>query len=155
MAERAAHSAIEVVRRPSLSRPRLSDAAVSPSIMRKSRPKQRTFTHAHRQRLERAIHLYLRWCYRQKTAARTSELAVRLGVLPQYISWIGRMIFGKPLRIVLREKQLEEAERLLRHTPLPVEEVAIRSAFGTASTFYRWFIAKHGIAPAAFRGLKK
>ena len=123
--------------------------------MRERRPPQRTFTHAHRQRLERAIDVYLRWCYRQKTAARTSELAARLGVLPQYISWIGPMIFGKPLRIVLREKQLEEAERLLRQTPLPVEEVALRAAFGTPSTFYRWFLEKHGIAPAAFRELKK
>jgi AraC-like DNA-binding protein len=123
--------------------------------MRETPVKQRIFSDAHRQRLERAIQLYLRWCYRQKTAARTSELAARIGVLPQYISWIAPMIFGKPLRIVLREKQLLEAERLLRQTPLAVEEVALRCAFGTASTFYRWFVAKHGIAPAAFRELKK
>lgn len=123
--------------------------------MRESRPSQRTFTHAHRQRFERSVDVYLRWCYHQKTAARTSELARRMGVLPQYVSWIGPMIFGKPMRRVLRDKQLEEAERLLLQTPLPVEEIAIRSAFGTASTFYRWFIAKHGVAPAAFRELKK
>ena len=121
----------------------------------REQPNQRTYTFAHRQRLERAIDVYLRWCYRHQTAARTSELAARLGVLPQYLSWIAPTILGKPLRVVLREKQLKEAERLLRHTPLPIGEVAIRTAFGTPSTFYRWFVEKHEITPAAFRELKK
>ncbi len=121
----------------------------------REQPNQRTYTFAHRQRLERTIDIYLRWCYRHKTAARVSELAARAGVLPQYMSWIARPILGKPLRVVLREKRLQEAERLLRHTPLPVEEIALRAAFGTPSTFYRWFLEKHGIAPAAFRELKK
>jgi len=116
----------------------------------REQPNQRNYTFAHRQRLDRAIDVYLRWCYRHKTAARTSELAARLGVLPQYLSWIAPTILRKPLRVVLREKQLEEAERLLRHTPLSIEEIAIRAAFGTPSTFYRWFIEKHGITPALF-----
>jgi AraC-like DNA-binding protein len=121
----------------------------------REQPNQRTYTFADRQRLLRTIDIYLRWCYRHQTAARTSELAARLGVSPQYLSSIARPIFGKPLRVVLREKRLREAERLLRHTPLPVEEVAIRAAFGSPSTFYRWFVEKHGITPVAFRELKK
>jgi AraC-like DNA-binding protein len=118
-------------------------------------PNQRVYTFADRQRHERAIDVYLRWCYRNKTAARTSELAARVGVSPQYLSGIAPVIFGKPLRVVLREKQLLEAERLLRLNALPVDQVAIRAAFGTPSTFYRWFQAKHGISPTAFRELKK
>lgn len=121
----------------------------------REQPNERTYNFADRQRLERTIDVYLRWCYRHKTAARTSELAARAGVSPQYLSWIARPILGKPLRVALREKRLEEAERLLRHTPLPIEEVAVRAAFGSPSTFYRWFLEKHGIAPAAFRELKK
>jgi AraC-like DNA-binding protein len=121
----------------------------------REQPNRRTYTFADRQRLLRTIDIYLRWCYRHQTAARTSELAARLGVSPQYLSSIARPIFGKPLRVVLREKRLGEAERLLRHTPLPVEEVAIRAAFGSPSTFYRWFVEKHGITPVAFRELKK
>jgi len=118
-------------------------------------PNQRKFTFDHRRRLERAIDVYLRWCYGRETAARTSELAERLGVRPQYLSWVAPKILGRPLRIVLRQKQLKEAERLLRHTPLPIEEVALRAAFGTPSTFYRWFMEKHEITPAAFRELNK
>ena len=155
MAEPATHNAAQVARRPLLPRTR-SVAAVSPPRMRnRIPPNQRAYTVIHRQRLIRAIDVYLRWCYRHKTAARTSELAARLGVLPQYLSWIAPTILKKPLRVALREKQLVEAERLLRHTPLSVEEIAIRSAFGVPSTLYRWFVAKHGIAPAAFRELKK
>lgn len=116
--------------------------------------KPRTFTFAHRQRLERAAEHYLRACYRQQTAARTSEFATFLGVLPQYLSWIAPKILGKPLQIFLREKQLAYAVRLLRTTPLTVEEIAVRSAFGTPGTFYRWFVATHGMPPAAFRELK-
>ena len=46
-------------------------------------------------------------------------------------------------------------ENRLKSHPLPVEEVAICAAFGSPSTFYRWFLEKHGIAPAVFRELKK
>ncbi len=123
--------------------------------MRETTPQQRTFTYSHVQRLARSCAVYLRWCYKNKTAARTSELAVRLGVLPQYLSTIAPKILGKPMRVYLREQQLVEAERLLRHTPLPVDEIALRAAFGTPATFYRWFVKKHGMPPAAFRELKK
>jgi AraC-like DNA-binding protein len=121
----------------------------------RQQPNERTYTFAHRQRLLRTIDVYLRWCYRQKTAARTSELAARAGVHPQYLSGIAPAVLGKRLLAALREKQLNEAERLLRHTPLSVEEIALRSAFGTPSTLHRWFLDRHGITPAAFRELKK
>lgn len=157
MADPAAQPAHPAARRPEPPRARFPTVpVVSPSTMRgRQQPNERAYTFAHRQRLLRAIEVYLRWCYRQKTAARTSELAARLGVLPQYLSWIAPVILGKPLLVVLREKQLQEAERLLRHTPLSVKEIALRSAFGTPSTLQRWFREKHGIAPAAFRELKK
>lgn len=118
-------------------------------------PNKRTYSPIHLQRLVRSMAVYLRWCYRHKTAARTSELAARMGVRPQYLSSIGPTILGKRLSVALREKQLEEAERLLIQTTLPVDQVALHAAFGTPSTFYRWFQEKHSISPAAFRELKK
>jgi AraC-like DNA-binding protein len=118
-------------------------------------PCSRCGTHIHVQRLKHAARLYLCWCYKRKTAARTSELAHRLGVLPQYLSWIAPQILGMPLHVFLREKQLVEAERLLIHTPMKVDEIAFRAAFGTPSTFYRWFKEKHGMAPGAFRELNQ
>jgi len=66
--------------------------------------------------------------YGQKTAARTSELAARVGVLPQYLSWMGPRILKTPLRLALREKQLQEAERLLSLGVLSVDRGASSEA---------------------------
>ena len=115
----------------------------------------RRFTHAHRQRLERAAAHYLRDCYRRATAPRVSELAGVLGLAPPYLSRIASPILGMPLRDYLRKRQLEYAVRLLRTTPLPVAEIALRAGFGTVSTFYRSFRAVWGTTPAAFREVMK
>ncbi len=115
----------------------------------------RTFTHGHRQGLDRAAEHYLRECYRQKKPARAKELARSLDLTPEYVSWLGANILGGSLHRYLREKQLEYAARLLRRTPLSVEEIAARSAFGTRSTMHRWFVDVYGMGPAAFRERKE
>jgi AraC-like DNA-binding protein len=120
----------------------------------RQQPNQRTYTFAHRQHFAGAIDVYLRWCYRHQTAARTSELRRAWTSCP--VPQLARPDDPRQaLRVVMRAKQLKEAERLHRHTPLAIEEAAIRAAFGTPSTFYRWFVEKHGITPAAFLELKK
>lgn len=111
----------------------------------------RTFTHRHRQGLDRAIEHYLRECYRQKKPARAKELARSLDRTPEYVSWLGAKVLGESLHRFLRRKQLEYAAGLLRRTPLSVEEIAVRSGFGTRSTMHRWFVDAYGIGPAAFR----
>ena len=115
----------------------------------------RTFTHAHRQRLDRAVEHYLRQCYRTNTAARASEFAAHLGLTPEYVSWLASRILGMSLHQYLRQQQVAYAARLLKTGPLPVDEIAIRSGFGTHGTFYRWFSAVYGTTPGAFRELKK
>ena len=80
---------------------------------------------------------------------------MRLGLTPEYVSWLAAKILGKSLQAFLREKQAAYAARLLRITPLTVDEIAIQSGFGTPATFYRWFVAIYGMTPAAFRRLKK
>jgi AraC-like DNA-binding protein len=117
--------------------------------------KPRSFTHAHRQRLERAAEHYLRNCYRNNSAARASEFAMELGLTPEYVSWLATRILGKSLHAFLREKQVAYAARLLKTSPLSVEEIALRSGFGTAATLYRWFIATYEVPPGAFRKLKE
>jgi AraC-like DNA-binding protein len=123
------------------------------TTFRKKNP--RTFTLAHRHRLDRAAEHYLRFCYRQKTAARASEFATYAGRTPEYMSWLARNAVGKSLRTFLREKQLAYAAQLLRTTPLSVEEIAERAGFGTAGTLYRWFAAAYGMSPGQFRESKK
>ena len=116
--------------------------------------KQRTFTPGHRQGLDRAADHFLRECYRLKKPAREKDFARSLDLTPEYVSWLGAKIVGG-LHGFLRKKQLEYAGRLLRRTPLSVEEIAARSGFGTRSTMHRWFVKAHGVGPAAFRELEK
>lgn len=122
----------------------------------KDRP-PRIFTHADRQRFDRAAEHYLRKCYRTNSAARASEFAAELDMTPEYVSWLATQILGKPLRDYLREKQLIYAAWLLRILPreITVEEIALRSAFGTYRTFHRCFLEAYGVTPGAYRDLKK
>lgn len=120
---------------------------------RKKKP--RTFTLAHRHRLDRAAEHYLRFCYRNRTAARASDFASYIQRTPEYLSWLARKAVGKSLHDFLREKQVAYAAQLLRTTPLPVDEIAVRAGFGTPGTLYRWFTEAYGMPPGQFRGLKK
>ena len=109
---------------------------------RKKKP--RTFTHGHRQGLDRAAEHFLRECYRQKKPARGKDFARSLDLTPEYVSWLGAKILGGSLHAFLRKKQVEYAVRLLRRTPLSLEEIAARSGFGTRSTMRRWFVEAYG-----------
>jgi two-component system response regulator YesN len=143
--------------RTTLSRtPVLAAIATAPSsamTMRERKP--RTFTHAHRQRLDRAIAHYLDQCYASRSAARVSEFAAFLERNPEYMTRTAVSIVGVPLREYLRTRQLEEAERLIVTTPLPMREIALHAGFGTTSTFYRCFKQAHNMTPGAFREVRK
>jgi AraC-like DNA-binding protein len=119
------------------------------------KPSDRTFTHAHRQKLDRAIGHYLHECYTRKTAARVSELADRLKVHPDYLTRTAASILGSSLLEYLREKQITEAERLLTATPLSNEQIALLAGFGTPSTLYRRFRRAKQTSPGAFRMVRK
>ena len=123
--------------------------------MREKNARNRTFTHEHRQRLDRATAHYLQECYANRTAARVSEFAAFLGFHPDYLTRTAASILGMRLHGYLRTKQLEEAERLIRTTPLPMHEIALHAGFGTTSTFYRIFRAVHQMPPGAFRKVRK
>ena len=117
----------------------------------------RTFTFVHRQRLDRVADHYLRECYRTNTAVRASDFAAGLGLTPEYVSWLAARVLGMSLHAWLRAKQLHHAARLLRTLPpeITVEEIAMRSGFGTSRTFHRRFSEAYGTTPGAYRGLKK
>lgn len=102
-------------------------------------------------RLERAAELYLHACYGTRTAARAEEFAEYLRVARPYLSRLVPELIGMPLRDFLRARQLKYAQRLLRTTPAPVDQIAISSAFGTPWTFYRCFKAAFGMTPAEYR----
>jgi AraC family transcriptional regulator, transcriptional activator FtrA len=55
-----------------------------------------------------------------------------------------------PLRW-LHEQRLLHARRLLEHSDLPVEDVAVRSGFGTATTLREHFARAVHTTPTAYR----
>ena len=108
--------------------------------------------HADRRRYDKIIDRYLRDCYALRTVARVSELADLLEAPRPYLSKVIPRLFGKPLRALLRERQLAEALRLLEVAPtLDIDEIASASAFGHRSTFFRLFRAAFGMTPYEYR----
>src|SRR6266568_3092042 len=106
---------------------------------------------ADRQRLERAADLYLHACYGTRSAARADEFAAYLRIARPHLSRLVPQLIGMHLRDFLRSRQLAYAKKLLRTTPLSIDEIALASAFGTPWTFYRWFRAAFGTTPARYR----
>ena len=51
--------------------------------------------------------------------------------------------------------RLTVAERLLLETPSYMREIALHAGFGTISTLYRCFKQAYGMAPGAFRKVRK
>lgn len=107
--------------------------------------------HTDRSRYAAVIEQYLADCYARRTVARVSELADLLKASRPYLSRVIPQLFGRSLRRLLRERQLEEAKRLLRLTDLHLDEIAAASAFGDRSTFYRLFRTMAGITPHQYR----
>jgi AraC-like DNA-binding protein len=106
---------------------------------------------ADQRRYDDIIETYLTDCYARRTAARVSELAALLESSRPYLSRVIPQLFGKPLRTLLRQRQLQEAFRLLTVTNLPIEDVAAASGFGTERTFYRVFREMVGMTPGGYR----
>ena len=133
--------------------PVVAASSRSPMAARERSP--RRFTHAHRQRLDRAAEHYLRDCFKKATRATVAEFANYLGCHPDYLTRTAGSILGASLLEFLRTKQMEEAERLIRVTTLSIADIAVRAGFGTVSTFYRRFRESHAMSPGAFRQVRK
>ena len=58
---------------------------------------------------------------------------------------------GMTLTEYLSDRQYEKSRRLLRETDDPIETVAVRCGFATASSFPRFFKKKSGMAPRVYR----
>jgi transcriptional regulator GlxA family with amidase domain len=114
-------------------------------------PGTQQLTRANRQRLERAVEIYLQECAERKSAARVSELADFVGVGPQHLSVVFRRVFGITPGQILRARRLEHAAQMLRATVLTVSDIAAMTGFGTDRTFFRTFTRAYGVTPDEYR----
>ena len=78
--------------------------------------------------------------------------ADRLCVTSNYLNRLVRQNLGQSTKQYIQSRRIEEAKRLLRYTDLPVNDIADRLGFDTASYFVRAFSRQIGLAPLQFRG---
>lgn len=79
------------------------------------------------------------------------ELAAHLGLSVDRARHAARQACGMGFSRMLAEERLASAAQLLRHTDLPVAEVAARSGFGSVAHFHARFRARWRVTPAAMR----
>ena len=85
------------------------------------------------------------------TTSSVTEYARMLGVTPNHLTLTVKRALGRPAGLILRERVLLEAQRLLRYSELSVSEVSYRLGFADASYFSRFFRKQTGQTPVEFR----
>ena len=85
------------------------------------------------------------------TDASLRGLADFLGYSSVYTGTFVKRITGKTYKILLQEKRLETAEKLLLQTDLSIDEIIKRTGYENASFFRRIFKKKHGVTPLHYR----
>ena len=80
-----------------------------------------------------------------------SEYAGVLGVTPTHLTRACRATCGRSAHMLLEDRILFEARRLLSETSMPVSEVSRSLGFGSAAYFARAFQNATGATPTGFR----
>ena len=81
----------------------------------------------------------------------TERLALRVGMSARSLTrWCERELGESPAALV-RRLRLEEAQRLLEQTSLPLKAIAARTHIGDSATLWRIFVRHLGVTPAEYR----
>lgn len=80
-----------------------------------------------------------------------SEMAEQVGLSKDHFRHRFRVLFGVPPGRYLQSLRLEEAQRLLRETDLPIKNISQRVGYGDLPNFYRSFRTALGSTPATYR----
>ncbi len=79
------------------------------------------------------------------------ELAQNMGMSLRTLTRWCRQELGESPGALIRRLRLEEAQRLLEQTSLPLKDIAARAHLGDASTLWRIFTRYRGVTPAEYR----
>lgn len=79
------------------------------------------------------------------------ELARNAGLSPRTLTRWCQQELGESPAALVRRLRVEEAQRLLEQTSLPLKEIAARAHPGDTSTLWRVFIRYFGVTPADYR----
>lgn len=80
-----------------------------------------------------------------------ASLAAETGIGRTRLCQLYRRATGKTIMDTMRTRRLEEAERLLKETGLPIAEICFKTGFNDLSYFYRIFVRRTGMTPLTFR----
>jgi transcriptional regulator GlxA family with amidase domain len=80
-----------------------------------------------------------------------AKIAAGVGMSPRSLSrWCREHLDESPAEIV-RRLRLDQAQRLLEETPLPLKDISTRTGLGDPSTLWRAFAQHLGVTPSAYR----
>lgn len=79
------------------------------------------------------------------------ELARLAGMSPRTLGRLCAKELGETPSSLVRRLRLEEVQRLLAHTSLPLKAIATRTGIGDATTLWRLFRRRFGATPAEYR----
>lgn len=82
---------------------------------------------------------------------RVGEIASSLGVTREHLSRTFAAVTGQTLKEYIADKQVARACLLLKHTALPVGEIAQSLAFGSCESFIAFFHRRVGMTPLRYR----
>ena len=80
-----------------------------------------------------------------------SDYSGMIGVTPNHLTQIVKLLTGKTSSQIIKAKQLLEIKRLLVHTNLSVSEIANQLNFEDQSYFTKFFKRETGITPIQYR----
>jgi len=80
-----------------------------------------------------------------------ADFAAALGVTPTHLSRACRVTCARSAHMLLEDRVLFEARRLLTETPLPIKSVAEHLGYNSAGYFTRAFQRAAGVTPSDFR----
>lgn len=80
-----------------------------------------------------------------------SEYAGRLSVTEARLNDICRRMADRPSKEVVHERLLQEAQRLLRYSAVPITEICYQLGFADPAYFSRFFTKRTGVPPSQFR----
>ncbi len=80
-----------------------------------------------------------------------SDYALMIGVTPNHLTQIVKVLTGKTSSQIIKAKQLLEIKRLLAHTTFSVSEIANQLNFEDQSYFTKFFKRETGLTPIQYR----
>lgn len=82
---------------------------------------------------------------------KVNDIASYVGVNRSYLTMIFKEVLGESAQEYLVRYRLEQAQRLLRETPLGLRDIARRVGYEDPFAFSKMFKAKYGVSPSAWR----